>query len=829
MSEPSISMRTEKAPPRFPSFAALRATHNALLKRHRQSGNTPEILTEIETFIRRGQATGTLLDAEDHRWDSQGLLDYWSAVMYRSGHKPPEATLDEFDPTLAPELPDALCPYVGLDAFREANHALFFGRERLVKEMVSLLEKNRLLAVVGTSGSGRSSLVRAGLLPALKAGALPGSQEWHYCPPMVPGSTPLANLIRLIQPTDVGEDEMLQHHTRRFKQDPDHLSQWIGETQVPTVLVIDQFEELFTLCDDDQVRQAFIDNLLGLIQSPAVRHTVILTMRTDLESQVARLPAFQPLFEQARVRVTPMSASELRQVIEKPAEKVGLKFEEGVVEALLRDILGEPAALPLLQFTLLELWGTRERNRITWEAYRRLGSGRLALARSADRFYEGLGPEDQATARRILLRMVRLGEGLEVTSDRIQRQALYEVGEARDRVDRVLDKLIQARLVRLTEGDRHADVQVEIAHEALVHNWPRLVDWLEDERENMRRRQRLTAAAEQWEALGKDPEALLRGALLEEALRYEDLSVRESEFVHASQAAVEEARRREEEARQRELAQAKALAQEQQRRADAEHQRAEMQAKAARHLRLLLAALAALFLVTVGAAVVVIRETQEYSRLVGTAAAAEARAEAAITQAAADAELVKALDGRATAMAGLATAEARGEQILDAQATVQASQATAVAARETVQARATPTFTALPTQTPTPVPTHTPLPTHTPVPTPTLEPTPTPEPPPTDTPKPPTPLSIERIWWSSQCVEDGWVAIFDVQVKGGDGTHTFYWEGSRVEAEPKESEEGAFMITVPGRGGLIVGTIRVVSGNQEKAQEASARVPPECP
>ena len=355
MSEPSISMRTDEAPPRFPSFAALRAAHNALLKHHRQSGNTPEILAEIETFIRRGQATGTLLDAEDHRWDSQGLLDYWSAVMYRSGHQPPEATLDEFDPTLAPELPDALCPYVGLDAFREANHALFFGRERLVKEMVSLLEKNRLLAVVGPSGSGRSSLVRAGLLPALKAGALPGSQEWHYYPPMVPGSTPLANLIRLIQPKDAGEDEMLQHHIRRFKQDPDHLSQWIGETQVPTVLVIDQFEELFTLCDDDQVRQAFIDNLLGLIQSSEVRHVVILTMRTDLESQMARLPAFQPLFEQARVRVTPMSASELRQVIEKPAEKVGLKFEGGVIEALLRDILGEPAALPLLQFTLLEL------------------------------------------------------------------------------------------------------------------------------------------------------------------------------------------------------------------------------------------------------------------------------------------------------------------------------------------------------------------------------------------------------------------------------------------------------------------------------------------
>jgi WD40 repeat protein len=237
------------------------------------------------------------------------------------------------------------------------------------------------------------------------------------------------------------------------------------------------------------------------------------------------------------VRVTALDASELREAIEKPAELVGLKFEEGLVEALLQDVLDEPAALPLLQFTLLKLWDNRERNRVTWETYKRLGGGRQALARSADEFYEQLIPEEQVTVKRILLRMVRPTEGLEVTSNRIQRKTLYQAGEARDRVDRVLDKLIQARLIRLSEGNTPDDAQIEVAHEALVRNWPRLVNWLEDERVNMRQRLRLTVAAEEWKARRKDKSVLLRGALLEDAQKYEDLNELEKEFIRHSKRA----------------------------------------------------------------------------------------------------------------------------------------------------------------------------------------------------------------------------------------------------------------------------------------------------
>src|SRR5215212_4129074 len=174
------------------SLAALKAAHAELLDRRRLYGDTPEVLGEIDTFIRRGCATGVVLDADAQRWAAQSVLDYWANVLYRLGDQSPDAMLAEFDPSVAPELDDALCPYVGLDAFLEPNHHLFFGRERLLGELIDRVGQHRLVAVVGPSGSGKSSLVRAGLVPALKAGALPGSLDWWYTPPIVPGSDPLA-------------------------------------------------------------------------------------------------------------------------------------------------------------------------------------------------------------------------------------------------------------------------------------------------------------------------------------------------------------------------------------------------------------------------------------------------------------------------------------------------------------------------------------------------------------------------------------------------------------------------------------------------------------
>ena len=160
----------------------LQALHKDLLQARRQDGDTDDVFDRAEALIRRGQVTGALLDSEEDRGTAQAILDYWSAILFKAGRQPPDATLAEFDPDLAPEIPDALCPYVGLDPFREAKRDVFFGRERMVTSLLERLKDDRLLVVVGPSGCGKSSIVLAGLLPALKNGALPDSQNWRYAP-----------------------------------------------------------------------------------------------------------------------------------------------------------------------------------------------------------------------------------------------------------------------------------------------------------------------------------------------------------------------------------------------------------------------------------------------------------------------------------------------------------------------------------------------------------------------------------------------------------------------------------------------------------------------
>jgi energy-coupling factor transporter ATP-binding protein EcfA2 len=501
----------------FPSLGALRSVHSDLLKRQQAGGSSPELLDAAETFVRRGRETGALLDSQDDRWSAQSALDYWSSALYRLAGREVDSTLAEFDPGLAPTLDEALRPYVGLAAFQEGQHELFFGRSRLLGEMVSRLRESRLLAVLGPSGSGKSSLVLGGLLPALRAGAVSGSEGWSSIQ-LVPGSEPLRNLARALLPAGADPEPWISRQAEALERDPEHLARLLAEqSDAPAVLVIDQFEEVFTLCEPLRIRQAFIAGLVQLLRSAAPEHRVVLTMRSDYEAYVSRLEDLQPFFEDGQIRVTPLSAAELRDAIEKPAEKIGLKFEDGLVPALLADLLGEPAGLPLLQFTLLKLWEHRERNRVTWAAYRRLGGGRRALAQSADELYNSLIEQDQRTARRILLRMVRPGSGLDVTSNRIRRAALQGIGGD---VDRVLDSLVEGRLVRLTPGETPDDTQVEVAHEALVRNWPRLVDWLEEARAEMTTRRRLEAQAAEWTRLGCGSGGLLDAVQLAEAERW---------------------------------------------------------------------------------------------------------------------------------------------------------------------------------------------------------------------------------------------------------------------------------------------------------------------
>lgn len=688
----------------FMSFTSFRDTHRELLKQRREEkkendAETKDFWREVQVFLKRGQAAGAFLDEDEDRSAAQNLLDYWETQLFHAGQEVPEPLLAEFNAMLQPEIPDDRCPYIGLNAFDDTKQHLFYGRDKLIGEMLNQVLVSRLVTAIGPSGSGKSSVVLAGLLPKLKAGELPGSAIWNYYPDIVPGSAPLIALARLLKPDDVEASDWLLDTTRKLRQDPTTLTQLVeSQSTEPAVIVIDQFEETFTLCHDEEERNAFLENLLNTVRTRDIRHVVILTMRVDYESYLTKVPLFHSLVEQGQVRVTAMNAAELHDAIEQPAEAIGLKFEDGLVDTLVREIIGEPAALPLLQFALLQLWDNRERNRVTWETYRRLGGVMTALANTADNLYNNLIPEDQVTAKRILLNLVRPSEGLEFTRRRVPRRLIYHAGEAHDRVDRVLDKLIASRLIRSTPGQTEDDEQLEVAHEALVRNWPRLVEWLEEERIRLRHRLRLTDQAEQWDSLDRDDDALLRGALLQEALQFEDLTPLETEFVKASREALRREEEEKELARQRELEQARALAAEQSRLAKAEAQRAEEQrqlaearavaAKRARYFNFALIAI--LILVLVGSLAVV---TSIQARAAAQRNADEANANALSATEAAVMAQVTAL--AADSLAATSTREAANVQLAAATITSEfATQQSLSIERQEEQAKANATAVA---------------------------------------------------------------------------------------------------------------------------------------
>lgn len=661
----------------FMSFTSMRDSHRALLKERRKKKDAEDksaFWEGVTEFLHRGAEAGAFIDNTEDREAAQSLLDYWHNQLFHAGKETPEAVLIDFDATTQPKIPDSRCPYIGLESFNEDNKHLFYGRDLLVKELLDQVLVNRLVTAVGPSGSGKSSVVLAGLLPSLEDGNLPGSDTWHYFPTIVPGTAPLTQLAKLLEPEGADPADWITQNYDAFLSDNTHLTKLVQEnTNAPAVLSIDQFEETFTLCHDEQERDAFIDNLLGLVNAREMRHVVILTMRVDYESYLNKVPLFQSMYEQGLVRVTAMNAIELHDAIEQPAQAIGLKFEDGLIEALVREIVGEPAALPLLQFALLQLWDDRERNRITWDAYRRLGGVMEALASTADSLYNSMLPEEQNTAKRILLRLVRPSTGVEFTRSRAIRRTLYQSGEANDRIDRVLEKLVSARLLRQTDGSSPETDQFEVAHEALVRNWPRLVEWLEDERVVLRHRLRFTAQAEEWDARDRDTDALLRGKRLQEAFLFEELNPLEQEFLDASKAAHQLEIEEKQAQQQRELEQAQKLAAEQ-------SQRAEAEAQAARRARNFNYALIVILLLVIGGAIGLVtlqnieQEREEVSQE-ATRASVEAR------------ETAVAADVLALELAGESTAAALEAATVQAMATSDNAVATMeVAANQTVVA-----------------------------------------------------------------------------------------------------------------------------------------------
>ena len=444
-------------------------------------------------------------------------------------------------PGVAAPPPATTCPYPGLLAFGPDDRRWFAGRDDVVEDLVGRLHEGQLVALVGSSGSGKSSVLRAGVAPHFRGAVV---------------TTPSDGSAALV------DDQAL--------------------------LVVDQLEELFTVVRPRR-RDAYIDAVLGR-SGP-----IAFALRADFYGRCAEHPALARAVERSTVLLGPMSTDELRRAIVDPALACGLHAEPALVDVLVEEVAGEPGALPLLSHALRSTWQRRDGRALTLAAYQATGGVRGAIAATADEVLAGLVAGDQQVARSILVRLVEPGEGAEDTRRRARLDELRRADVESTRVEQIVALLAAARLVTVS-----ADT-IEVAHEALIREWPTLRSWLDEDREGLHVHRQLTAAARAWADLGRDPGELYRSARLAVAQEWSagasDLSDLEREFLDASVA--------QRDAEQRELA-----------------QRLREQARTNRRLRALLASAVVLVVVAVIAAGVAVGQQRRGDR---AATVAEAR------------------------------------------------------------------------------------------------------------------------------------------------------------------------------------------------------------
>ncbi|MFO0779429.1 MAG: SUMF1/EgtB/PvdO family nonheme iron enzyme [Nitrospira sp.] len=467
-----------------------------------------------------------------------------------------------------------LCPFRGLLYFREEDAPFFFGRQATIGHLYAAIKQHRFLAVVGASGSGKSSVVRAGLVPQLR-------QEkdtiWDVAT-LFPGDEPLKALARavspLLEPQAMDEIDRLVKINKLAdalaRQDVNlhDIGLQILEKQSGTnrlLLIVDQAEELYTVAKNDHIRRRFIDEILDASERGSC--TVMLTLRGDF---VGKALSYRPLSDRlqgAQINVGSMTRTELEQTITSPARRVEMSFADGLVARILDDVGDEPGHLPLLEFVLKRLWEDRQGPELSHQAYEAMGGLQGAVAKRAEEVFATLTPLEQDAVKRVFFHVVRASETGEDTS---RRAALSEIGPS---VLEVVKKLVDERLL-VTNRAVAGEETVEVSHEALIRQWHRLQGWLKEDRESLLWRERLRGRVNDWKYTTQDEGTLLRGALLVEAQRWlsqkaEMLTNQEQDYIRHSVEARERAVLAE-----RELAQAKRLAEEATKREDAERARA---------------------------------------------------------------------------------------------------------------------------------------------------------------------------------------------------------------------------------------------------------------
>ena len=549
---------------------------------------------------------------------------------------------------IQPEPEEATNPYKGLQSFGPYDADRFFGREEVTRQLLALLLVQPFCAVIGASGSGKSSVIHAGLLPMLAAGDLSqrvetglpagGANDWLVVT-LRPGQAPFQALAAALAPHFPPSGPLapatLAERLRRDQGELWESVREISQRQPPSrrgsrppanlLIVVDQFEELYTLGAEGAERQDFIDWLLAPsawqpastapLATGAVR--VLVSLRADFTGQAISYRPLADAIQQGGLVLGPMNGDELRRAIVEPARRQGVTFESGLVERLLTDIANEPGNLLLLQFALTLLWEKRKHGMLSHADYEETGGVAGALAHYADGVVGTLPAGEREDVRRLFLRMVQPGDDAPDTRRMVVRTALSDVEW------QLVQRLADARLL---VTDRRQEHEVaEVAHEALIRNWGQLRLWLEADRQFQLWHFQLQAAAERWQENGRDPNLLLRGTQLIQAEawmgeRSQELGPGERLYIEAGADERDRRKKEVEEQRQRELVQAQALAQ-------FEHERAETKARTTGRLRLLSGFLGVSLLAVLVIAVLAWSFAAEAQRLAANAAEARARAE----------------------------------------------------------------------------------------------------------------------------------------------------------------------------------------------------------
>lgn len=429
-------------------------------------------------------------------------------------------------------------PYKGLQAFSEVDARDFFGRDALIERMVDALGQHRLMVVAGPSGCGKSSVVRAGLVPALRANGIPGSREWLIAE-MFPGAYPFEALETALLGVAVERPDQLHSE---LSDGPNGLLSALDRVLPPAgelLLVIDQLEELWSLTDEPDARRRFLSALVTAVEDPSSRLRIVATLRADFLDRVLEHQALGELTRRGLVLVVAPSVDELTQAVVRPARGVGLEFEPGLVDGIVRDVADQPGALPLLQHALAELVGRRDGRRLTAAAYRATGGVIGALGRRAEQLYGSLSSTAGALARQIFLRLVAVDEQSEDARRRVRRAELGSLNADPALIDDVLLQFGAHRLLSFDRDPLTRGPTVEVAHEALFREWDRLGGWIDSRREDLLRHRRLRTATGDWLAANRSPEYLFSGARLDELERWAaetDLGLTEDErrFLAAS-------------------------------------------------------------------------------------------------------------------------------------------------------------------------------------------------------------------------------------------------------------------------------------------------------